>query len=85
MTLEKIVELFGNSKGCHLVSRRVKINKEGPFKGIKTYRIELWDVDKHCIVDTIDKTCHMTSENESTIIELLEQELVERMFNYDFK
>lgn len=84
MTLEKIVELFGSSKNIHMVSRRVKINKESSFKGIKTYRIELWDVESHNILCVADKTCQITLENESSIIDEVEQNLLEKMFNLCF-
>ena len=85
MTLEQIVDIYGSSIGKHLVSRRVEINKEGPFKGIKTYRIELWDADEHKIIDTIEGTVHITLENMSCILENLETELVRKMFEYGTK
>lgn len=85
MTLEHIVDIYGSSIGKHLVSRRVEINKEGPFKGIKTYRIELWNADRHEIIDTIEGTVHITLENRSCILENLEAELVRKMFEYGTK
>ena len=85
MTLEHIVDIYGSSIGKHLVSRRVEINKEGPFKGIKTYRIELWDADEHKIIDTIEETVHINLENRSCILENLETELVRKMFEYGTK
>lgn len=84
MTLETIVELFGSSKNIHMVSRRVKINKGGPFKGIKTYKIELWDVSNHRILCVAEKTCQITVTNEASIIEEVEQNLLEKMFNLCF-
>ena len=85
MTLEQIVDMYGSSISKHLVSRRVEINKEGPFKGVKTYRIELWDVDNHQIIDTIEKTAHITIETKDGIVEDLELELVRKMFEYGTK
>ena len=85
MTLEHIVDIYGSSIGKHLVSRRVEINKEGPFKGIKTYRIELWDVDSHQIIDTVERTAHMTLETRYHILEALETELIRKMFEYGTK
>ena len=63
MTLEQIVNIYGSSISKHLVSRRVVIDKEGPFKGIKTYKIELWDVDNHQIIDTIEKNSSYNYRN----------------------
>ena len=85
MTLEQIVDIYGSSINKHLVSRRVEINKEGPFKGIKTYRIELWDANNHEIIVTAERTAHMTLETKWYIIEALEAELVRKMFEYGTK
>lgn len=85
MTLEHIVDIYGSSISKHLVSRRVEINKEGPFKGVKTYRIELWDADEHKIIDTIEGTANITLENRSRILENLEAELIRKMFEYGTK
>lgn len=85
MTLEQIVDIYGSSIGKHLVSRRVEINKEGPFKGIKTYRIELWDADNHEIIVTVERTAHMTLETKWYIIEAVESELLRKMFEYGTK
>ena len=85
MTLERIVDMYGSSIGKHLVSRRVEINKEGPFKGIKTYRIELWNADNHEIIDTVEKTAHMTLETKGCILEDLEAEIIRKMFEYGIK
>ena len=85
MTLERIVDMYGSSIGKHLVSRRVEMNKEGPFKGIKTYRIELWDANNHEIIDTIEKTAHMTLETKRGILEALEAEIIRKMFEYGTK
>ena len=85
MTLEHIVDIYGSSIGKHLVSRRVEMNKEGPFKGVKTYRIELWNADSHEIIDTVEKTAHMTLETKGCIIEALEAGLVRKMFEYGTK
>ena len=85
MTLEQIVDIYGSSIGKHLVSRRVEINKEGPFKGIKTYRIELWNADNHEIINTVERTAHITLETKGCIIESLEAELVRKMFEYGTK
>ena len=85
MTLERIVDMYGSSIGKHLVSRRVEMNKEGPFKGIKTYRIELWDVNNHEIIDTVEKTAHMTLETKRDILEALEAEIIRKMFEYGTK
>ena len=85
MTLEHIVDIYGSSIGKHLVSRRVEMNKEGPFKGVKTYRIELWNVDSHEIIDTVEKTAHMTLETKGCILEALEAGLVRKMFEYGTK
>lgn len=85
MTLEHIVDIYGSSIGKHLVSRRVEINKEGPFKGVKTYRIELWNADSHEIIDTVERTAHMTLETKGCILETLEAGLVRKMFEYGTK
>lgn len=85
MTLEHIVDIYGSSIGKHLVSRRVEMNKEGPFKGVKTYRIELWNADSHEIIDTVEKTAHMTLETKGCILEALEAGLVRKMFEYGTK
>ena len=85
MTLERIVDMYGSSIGKHLVSRRVEINQEGPFKGVKTYRIELWDVDNHEIIDTVERTAHMTLETKSCILEALELGIIRKMFEYGTK
>ena len=85
MTLEHIVDIYGSSIGKHLVSRRVEMNKEGPFKGIKTYRIELWDANNHEIIDTVEQTAHMTLETKRGILEALEAEIIRKMFEYGTK
>ena len=85
MTLERIVGIYGSSIGKHLVSRRVEINNEGPFKGVKTYRIELWNADSHEIIETVERTAHMTLETKGCIMEALELELIKKMFDYDTK
>ena len=85
MTLEQIINIYGSSINKHLVSRRVIIDKEGLFKGIKTYKIELWDVDNHQIIDTIERTAHITTETKDSIVEDLELELVRKMFEYGAK
>ena len=85
MTLERIVGIYGSSIGKHLVSRRVEINNEGPFKGVKTYRIELWNADSHEIIETVERTAHMTLETKGCIIEALELELIKKMFDYGTK
>lgn len=85
MTLERVVDMYGSSIGKHLVSRRVEIKEEGPFKGIKTYRIELWDVDSHQIIDTVERTAHMTLETRGCILEALELGLIRKMFEYGTK
>ena len=85
MTLERIVDIYGSSIGKHLVSRRVEMNQEGPFKGVKTYRIELWDVDNHEIIDTVERTAHMTLETKSCILEALELGIIRKMFEYGTK
>ena len=85
MTLERIVGIYGSSIEKHLVSRRVEINNEGPFKGVKTYRIELWNVDSHEIIETVERTAHMTLETKGCIMEALELELIKKMFDYGTK
>ena len=85
MTLEQIVDMYGSSISKHLVSRRVEINKEGPFKGIKTYRIELWDADNHKIIDTVERTAHMTLETKGCILGALEAGIIRKMFEYGTK
>ena len=85
MTLEQIINIYGSSINKHLVSRRVIIDKGGSFKGIKTYKIELWDVDNHQIIDTIERTAHITTETKDSIVEDLELELVRKMFEYGAK
>ena len=85
MILEQIVDMYGSSISKHLVSRRVEINKEGPFKGVKTYRIELWDADSHEIIETVERTAHMTLETKSCIMEALELGLIRKMFEYGTK
>ena len=85
MTLEHVVDMYGSSIGRHLVSRREEIKEEGPFKGVKTYRIELWDVDSHQIIDTVERTAHMTLETRGCILEALELGLIRKMFEYGTK
>ena len=85
MTLERIVGIYGSSIGKHLVSRRVEINNEGPFKGVKTYRIELCNADSHEIIDTVERTAHMTLETKGCIMEALELGLIKKMFEYGTK
>ena len=85
MTLEQLVDMYGSSINKHLVSRRVEINKEGPFKGIKTYRIELWNADSHEIIDTVERTAHMTLETRGCILEALELGIIRTMFEYGTK
>ena len=85
MTLERVVDMYGSSIGKHLVSRREEIKEEGPFKGVKTYRIELWDVDSHQIIDTVERTAHITLETRGCILEALELELIRKMFEYGTK
>lgn len=85
MTLERVVDMYGSSIGKHLVSRREEIKEEGPFKGVKTYRIELWDADSHQIIDTVERTAHMTLETRGCILEALELGLIRKMFEYGTK
>ena len=85
MTLEQIVNIYGSSISKHLVSRRVEMNKEGPFKGVRTYRIELWDVDNHEIIDNVERTAHMTLETKGCILEALEAGIIRKMFEYGTK
>lgn len=85
MTLERVVDMYGSSIGKHLVSRREEIKEEGPFKGVKTYRIELWDADSHQIIDTVERTAHITLETRGCILEALELGLIRKMFEYGTK
>ena len=85
MILEQLVDIYSSSISKHLVSRRVIIDKEGPFKGIKTYKIELWYVNNHQIIDTIESTAHITIETKDSIVEDLELELVRKIFEYGAK
>ena len=85
MILERVVDMYGSSIGKHLVSRREEIKEEGPFKGVKTYRIELWDADSHQIIDTVERTAHMTLETKGCILEALELGLIRKMFEYGTK
>ena len=82
MTLEHVVDIYGSSIGKHLVSRRVEMKNEGPFKGVKTYRIELWDADGHEIIETVERTAHMTLETKGCIMEALELEIMRKMFEH---
>lgn len=82
MTLEHIIDMYGSSIGKHLVSRRVEMKNEGPFKGVKTYRIELWDADSHEIIETVERTAHMTLETKGCIMEALELEIIRKMFEH---
>lgn len=82
MTLEHVVDIYGSSIGKHLVSRRVEMKNEGPFKGVKTYRIELWDADSHEIIEMIERTAHMTLETKGCIMEALELEIMRKMFEH---
>ena len=81
MTLEKIVDMFGSSIDEHLVSRRSEDAITGPFKGVKTYRIELWNVKQHCVVFDVEKTCQLNSENREKVIEELEEQFIKRLFD----
>ena len=85
MTLEHVVDMYGSSIGKHLVSRRVEMKNEGPFKGVKTYRIELWNADSHEIIETVERTAHMTLETKGCIMEALELGLIKKMFEYGTK
>ena len=85
MTLEHIIDMYGSSIGKHLVSRRVEMKNEGPFKGVKTYRIELWDVDNHEIIETVERTAHITLETKGCIMEALELGIIRKMFEYGTK
>ena len=85
MTLERVVDMYGSSIGKHLVSRREEIKEEGPFKGVKTYRIELWAADSHQIIATVERTGHMTLETRGCILEALELGLIRKMFEYGTK
>ena len=85
MTLEHIIDMYGSSIGKHLVSRRVEMKNEGPFKGVKTYRIELWDADSHEIIETVERTAHITLETKGCIMEALELGLIKKMFEYGTK
>ena len=82
MTLERVIDIYGSSIGKHLVSRRVEMKNEGPFKGVKTYRIELWDADSHEIIETVERTAHMTIETKGYIMEALELEIMRKMFEH---
>ena len=82
MTLEHIIDMYGSSIGKHLVSRRVEMKNEGPFKGVKTYRIELWDADSHEIIETVERTAHITLETKGCIMEALELEIIRKMFEH---
>ena len=82
MTLEHIIDMYGSSIGKHLVSRRVEMKNEGPFKGVKTYRIELWDADNHEIIETVERTAHITLETKGCIMEALELEIMRKMFEH---
>ena len=82
MTLEHIVNIYGSYIGKHLVSRRVEKRNEGPFKGVKTYRIELWDVDSHEIIEIVERTAHITLETKSYIMEALELGIMRKMFEH---
>lgn len=82
MTLEHVVDMYGSSIGKHLVSRRVEMKHEGPFKGVKTYRIELWDADSHEIIETVERTAHMTLETKGCIMEALELGIMRKMFEH---
>ena len=82
MTLEHVVDMYGSSIGKHLVSRRVEMKNGGQFKGVKTYRIELWDADSHEIIETVERTAHMTLETKGYIMEALELEIMRKMFEH---
>ena len=82
MTLEHIIDMYGSSIGKHLVSRRVEMKNEGPFKGVKTYRIELWDADSHEIIETVERTAHITLETKGCIMEALELRIIRKMFDH---
>ena len=82
MTLEHIIDMYGSSIGKHLVSRRVEMKNEGPFKGVKTYRIELWNADSHEIIETVERTAHMTPETKGCIMIDLELGIMRKMFEH---
>lgn len=82
MTLEHVVDMYGSSIGKHLVSRRVEMKNEGPFKGVKTYRIELWDANSHEIIETVERTAHITLETKDCIMEALELGIMRKMFEH---
>ena len=82
MTLEHVVDIYGSSIGKHLVSRRVEMKNEGPFKGVKTYRIELWDANSHEIIETVERTAHMTLETKGCIMIDRELGIMRKMFEH---
>ena len=82
MTLEHIIDMYGSSIGKHLVSRRVEMKNEGPFKGVKTYRIELWDADSHEIIETVERTAHITLEIKGCIMEVFDLGIISKMFEH---
>lgn len=82
MTLEEIVDMYGSSIDRHLVSRRVVKNIEGPFKGFKTYCIELWDAGTQEKIMHTEATGHMTDNNKESIIKEVEKDFIKMMFTH---
>lgn len=80
MTLEEIVDMYGFSIGTHLVSRRVVKNIEGPFKGFKTYCIELWDAGAQEKIIQAETAGHITDNNKESIIKEVEKDFIKMMF-----
>lgn len=84
MTLEEIVDAYGISKGKHLVCRREEKNASKTFKGIKRYRLELWDVDSHKILHIVERTVS-AAEDRDNAVSVMEWEFVVKMFCYAFE
>lgn len=82
MTLENVIDMYGSSIGKHLVSRRVEIQESSTFKGIKTYRIEIWEVNPKKAVVESEITQQITANNKEWVLEALEKTALSKLFEY---
>lgn len=82
MILEHIVEIYGRSIDKHLISRRVEIQESSTFKGIKTYRIEIWEAGGVSPIISSQDTKQITISNKDDIVESIESDILYKLFNY---
>ena len=84
MKLETVIDLYGFSKGKHLVLRRGEENLSETFKAIRKRTLELWDVDSHKRVVVTERIYNVTEDKES-VMEDMEQKFLSKVFTYAFE